>query len=391
METKPHNRRLVVRTVLQIAAVVFVLSMVLARSAPIAGIAAPAWWPDLQGICPIAMSRTAAGLVAGTVPPTDRSDLWVLMGAIVAAALAGALFCGWLCPLGSVQEWVGRLGRLLLGRRYNRLVPKKADRALSFLRYAVLGLLVIQTVRFGVATMTTLNPARALMHVWTGGAFVAGLAVLAVVLLGSLAVERPWCRWICPFGALQGLLARVSPWTIRRSESACISCGKCARACPFLIAVDQVAAVRDGRCNRCTHCVAACPVGGGLDYANKPPSIEIRTPAAPGLSLAGSVSAAVLAIALFFLPAGVARATGAWAPQSEATAASLTPEEIGPTMTLSQVASGFGMVPVELLALLEMESDFDPETRLFDIEDDERYEHVTVGWVRGVLSNALSP
>ncbi|TVR05738.1 MAG: 4Fe-4S binding protein, partial [Spirochaetaceae bacterium] len=263
-----HHRRLVVRTALQIVAALFVLSMVLARSAPIGGVSAPSWWPNLQGICPIAMSQTAAGLLTGTAPPADRSDLWMLIGALLAAGIAGSLFCGWLCPLGSVQEWVGRLGRRIFGRRYNRLVLGKVDRALSFLRYAVLALLVVQTVRFGEALGATLNPARALMHVWTGGAFVAGLAVLVAVLVGSLLVERPWCRWLCPFGALQGVIARLSPWTIRRNASACISCGKCARVCPFSIPVDQASLVRDGRCNRCTHCVAACPVDDVLDFTS---------------------------------------------------------------------------------------------------------------------------
>ncbi len=381
------HRRLVVRTAMQIAAAIFVLSMVLARSAPIGGVSAPSWWPNLQGICPIAMTQTAAGLLTGTTPPADRSDLWMLLGAVLAAGIAGSLFCGWLCPLGSVQEWVGKLGRRILGRRYNRLVPGNVDRVLSFLRHAVLGLLVVQTVRFGAALGTALNPARALMHVWTGGAFVAGLAVLAAVLGGSLLVERPWCRWLCPFGALQGVIARVSPWTIRRNASVCISCRKCSRVCPFSIQVDRVSAVRDGRCNRCTHCVAACPVAGALDFVNGPPAGAT----ARGISLSGGITAALLVVALVLLPAGIARATGAWIPPSSALSASLTPDEIGPTMTLSEVAEGFAMTPIELLDLLGITGDFDTGTKLFDIEEDERYEHITVGWVRRVLSDAPAP
>ena len=382
-----HHRRLLVRTALQVVAALFVLSMVLARSAPIGGVSAPSWWPNLQGTCPIAMTQTAAGLLTGTTPPADRSDLWMLLGAVLAAGIAGSLFCGWLCPLGSVQEWVGKHGRRILGRRYNRLVPGTVDRMLSFLRYAVLGLLVVQTVRFGAALGTVLNPARALMHVWTGGAFFAGLAVLTAILVGSLLMERPWCRWLCPFSALQGVIARLSPWTIRRNESACIGCGKCARVCPFSIPVDRVSAVRDGRCNRCTHCVAACPVPGALDFTNAPPAGA----ALRGVSLSGGMAAALLVVALILLPAGIALATGAWIPPSAAITASLTPEEIGPTMTLSEVAEGFAIAPLALLDLLGIAGDFDTGTKLFDIEEDERYEHITVGWVRQVLSDAPAP
>ncbi|TVQ97289.1 MAG: hypothetical protein EA403_15105, partial [Spirochaetaceae bacterium] len=110
-----------------------------------------------------------------------------------------------------------------------------------------------------------------------------------------------------------------------------------------------------------------------------------------GVSLSGGITAALLAVALFLLPAGIARATGAWIPPSAAIAASLTPEEIGPTMTLSAVAEGFAMAPLELLEVLGIAGDFDTDTKLFDIEEDERYEHISVSWVRQVLSDALAP
>lgn len=60
-----------------------------------------------------------------------------------------------------------------------------------------------------------------------------GLAVLLLVLTGALFVDRPWCRYACPLGAAQGLVARFSPLRLERSASACSTCKVCTRSCPM--------------------------------------------------------------------------------------------------------------------------------------------------------------
>ncbi len=380
-----------VRLAVQIAFSLFVLGIVLSRQAAEAGIVLPVLFPDLHAICPFGAVATVGRLLlqGEYIPRTGQSNLWVLAGSLGMTFLVGALFCGWLCPLGSIQDWFGRLGKRLLGRRYNRVVPARVDRFMSYLRYAVLALVVLQTTRFLNLWFTTYDPYYAMYHIWTGNALPSAIAVLAVTLVASLFVARPWCRWLCPFGALQGLAARLSPWTIRRNDQACTSCLKCTRACPMGIAVDSTAAVRDSRCTRCMECLDACPVDGALDFTLRAPQPASDKPTdrrpATTFSISGGLTAAAVVLVLFFAPVGLARATGLYVPASHEAEAQLEIADIGPMMTLEEVSAGLGMSTAELLALLEIDAGFDPTTRLVDVEMDERYEHLTVPQIRQAL------
>ncbi|MBN1836969.1 MAG: 4Fe-4S binding protein, partial [Spirochaetales bacterium] len=325
----------------------------------------------------------------------ERSSLWVFLGIIGLALFLGPAFCGWLCPLGTVQEWLGRLGRRILGRRYNRLIPARLDRALGYLRYAVLA----GAVAAGAAALVTdaVNPSLALVHVWSAAVPVTAVALLAVVLAASLVVERPWCRWLCPLGALQGLVALLSPWTIRRNAAACTLCRRCDRACPMGIAVSKGHAVRSDRCNRCTACVEACPQEGALTYSARPGRLRLRRAAA---------AAAVLVV--FSLPLAVAGALGWYLPEgrspglmvgsaggAEAGVAAardgvperrpFDPSTLSPRMTLAETAARLGVEPGYLLEIIGLEARFDLSTALFDIEEHPDYEEVTFGYVRSVL------
>ena len=392
-----------IRTIIQVLMALFVLSMVAARYAEQTGIAFPAGWPDLQGICPIGMVETMTRLVQGEAfAAPGRANVWMLFGALGVAVFFGALFCGWICPLGAVQDWIGRLGRRIFGKRFNRFVPRTADRALSWLRYAVLALVVLQSARVIGFAASSFNPNRALFHVWFGGAFPIGLVVLGLTLVGSLFVARPWCRWLCPFGAVQGTVSLVSPWTIRRNADSCPSCARCSRACPMGIDVHSMSRVRDTRCTRCTECLDACRIAGGLVYSLEAPKEDSAFDALPMkrrltlsrlTTLRGALATAAVALVLFFLPVTIARATGAYRPAGAAASAAapaLTPADITPTMTLADIAAGLGISGPELLRRLEMDEEFDLSTRVFDIEEDERYEDVTVAWVRRVLADGTS-
>jgi polyferredoxin len=89
--------------------------------------------------------------------------------------------------------------------------------------------------------------------------------VLSVLVVASVAVKNPWCRYLCPYGAMMGLVALVSPARITRNADACIDCAKCAKACPAGLPVDTLASIRSAECTACLSCVAACPAVGALD------------------------------------------------------------------------------------------------------------------------------
>ena len=219
---------------------------------------------SLHAICPFGGVVTLYQLVTtGTFVQKIHESSVVLAGLVLLLAiLFGPVFCGWVCPLGTVQEWFGKLGKKIFRKRYNHFIPQKIDRVLRYLRYLVLGWVIYMTAISGTLIFSNLDPYYALFHFWTGEVAVTGMIVLGVTLLGSLVVERPWCKYACPYGALLGVTNLFRVFKIRRKESSCISCNLCSEDCPMNIQVSQKKVVRDHQCISCLECTseAVCPV-----------------------------------------------------------------------------------------------------------------------------------
>jgi polyferredoxin len=106
--------------------------------------------------------------------------------------------------------------------------------------------------------------------------------VLVAVLLLSLVVERPFCRYACPLGATIGLIGTLSPIAIERRGVACIGCSLCTKACPIGISVERQTRVTDTNCLMCLECVGACPSASGLNVTlTLPAKPNARESAAP--------------------------------------------------------------------------------------------------------------
>ena len=219
---------------------------------------------SLHAVCPFGGVVTVFTLATEGkfVQKIHESSLVLGVTVLVTAVLLGPAFCGWICPLGTVQEAVAALGRRLFGKRYGRLIPKKPDAVMKYIRYVVLFFVIYATARNAKLMFAEVDPYFALFQFWTGEVAVTAFAVLAATLLLSLVVERPFCRYACPYGAFLGLtnLFRIMP--IRRRPSTCISCSACDRACPMGIAVSEKNVVRDPSCISCLKCTseASCPV-----------------------------------------------------------------------------------------------------------------------------------
>jgi polyferredoxin len=256
---------------------------------------------NFHALCPFGAVETAGRLVfqGRFVQKTGYSNLWAFAGALAGAALLGPGLCSYLCPLGSLQEWVGALGKRVFGKRHNRFVPKGADRALGYLRYAVLAFIVVQTTRLVSLVFSRFDPYYALLRFWSGEVHITALVVLGAVLAASLFTERPWCRWLCPLGGLLGLAQLLSPWKIRVTKSSCTSCGACGRACPMNAVFRGNGVVRDLRCNRCGACLSAC--AGHVTH-----SLPFKT----RLSIKQGLAAGILFMAVFMAPSLYAIATG---------------------------------------------------------------------------------
>jgi polyferredoxin len=248
----------------------------------------------------------------------------VLFGVFVAASfLLKKAFCSWLCPVGTVSEYLWKFGRKVFGR--NRDVPRWLDLALRSLKYLLLafflyivltmpvdGLIGFLMSPFGiVADVKMLNFFRYLGTI--------GLAVIMVLITLSVVIQNFWCRYLCPYGALMGIVSALSPVKIRRDAAACIDCGKCNKACPSHLPVDQLVQIRSVECTACMECIAACPAENALQFSLVPktaPATAMTTQDAvaarwKGRALNPWTVAAVIAF-LFFGLVGAARMTGHW-------------------------------------------------------------------------------
>ena len=195
---------------------------------------------------------------------TGSLNLVLLALLLVTALLTGRAFCGWACPLGTVQEGLAILIRRLTGGRAAWLPirpSRKVNRALSWLKYGVLGWTLWASVTAVVPPLIPFCPYRTLFTLTVGS--LLGWSVIVALITLSFAVERAWCRYLCPLGALLTMTNKVSLWRIRTDEVQCASCGICDRAC--LVDLDVMREVeRGGECIRCRSCVRACPREGAL-------------------------------------------------------------------------------------------------------------------------------
>ncbi|MPM04831.1 putative electron transport protein YccM [bioreactor metagenome] len=262
---KKSKKASVIRLIVQIS--VFTLIFLIAVSAWLAekGVSIPLM-PDasLHAICPFGGVVTIYEFVtAGTFIQKIHSSSFILMLlGLIAAVLFGAIFCGYICPFGSFQEWIGKLGRKLFPKKYNRIVPKKLDRVLRYLRYLVLIMVLYQTAISAKLVFQTVDPYYALFNFFTSEVAVSAYIMLGVITVLSLFIERPWCKYLCPYGALLGLFNSIRIFKIRRNKNTCIRCKKCDRVCPMNIEVSDKEVIRDLQCISCHKCTSevSCPV-----------------------------------------------------------------------------------------------------------------------------------
>jgi polyferredoxin len=230
-----------------------------------------------ESLCPFGgIESLWSFLTTGTfVPHVHAAGLVLAVGVLAVAFLARGAFCGWICPLGFLQDAVAGLSAALQRHvpavhRGMRALRRRAaplsvlDRPLRLLKYAVLVWAVWGAATFGVMVFRDVDPWIALLTIGKESAGF-GLLVLGGTVVGALFVDRPWCRYACPLGAVNGLVARFSPVRLERSPEACVACNLCTRSCPMGLPVATATRIVAADCTGCLECVEACPRSGALE------------------------------------------------------------------------------------------------------------------------------
>lgn len=222
--------------------------------------------PGALGACPI------GAMQAELATKSVRIPFYVVGFLLAVGAVFGRFVCGFLCPFGFVQDLLYRIPTKKIG-------AFRADKPLRYLKYVVLVVLVIvlplvilnaagagtpwfcklicpSGTLFGSIPLMLTNPS---LRSLAGGLFWWKLAVLLAILTLSVFLYRPFCKYLCPLGAAYALVNKASLYRLAVSETACVRCGKCARACRM--GVDPSKHPNDSECIRCGDCVKNCPTG----------------------------------------------------------------------------------------------------------------------------------
>ena len=270
----------------------------------------------VEGWLPIAGLMNAKYLfLTGHVPVIHPAAMFLFLAFMLMSLLLKKAFCAWLCPIGTLSEALWKLGRRFFGRSLR--LPRWADIPLRGLKYLLLGFFgffigtmsaeALQSFMFTpyglVADVKMLNFFREIG--------LTGLIVLGLLVLLSTLIQNFWCRYLCPYGALMGIVSLLSPVKIRRDTDACIDCGKCAKVCPSSLPVDQLVQIHSAECTACMVCVAACPAEHALQLA-LPPSRNPEPAKRWTRRVLGPVTVASAITSIFFVIVLYAHMTGHW-------------------------------------------------------------------------------
>ena len=246
-------------------------------------------------------------ILTGIVEPVHPSG-FIMFAAILGVSLVVKKgFCGWVCPVGTVSQYTWMAGEKVFGRNFR--ISGFTDISLRSLKYVLMGLFVVaigvmpmwSMAMFYISDYYKLADVR-MMKFFTEMTQVT-FWVLAVLVGLSVLYKNFWCRYLCPYGALLGLVSRLSPFKVQRNEQKCTHCHACTKHCPTLIDVEKSEVVRSAECFGCLTCVSRCPAPGALELTARAGS-KVRT-ISPYLF-------PVILLILFYLVIGLGMVTDNW-------------------------------------------------------------------------------
>ena len=227
--------------------------------------------PGAYGACPIGSMQAMFTKRASGGGTAARFPFYVLGLVMLFGVVCGRFVCGFLCPFGLVQDL---LHKIKLPKKL-KINTFRGDKALRFMKYVILIVFVIALPIFtaeafpwfcklicpsgmligGIPLMAANEGLRGAAGFFT----VLKLIILAIIIILSMMIYRPFCKYICPLGAIYGLLNKVSIYNYSFDESRCSGCDACKKICPMQ--VDITKNLSSAECIRCGRCVSVCQTG----------------------------------------------------------------------------------------------------------------------------------
>jgi polyferredoxin len=300
----------------------------------------------VDALCPFGGIETLWSMIVSMqlIQRIAVSSVILMSLVLVIAMLFRRSFCGYICPLGALQELFGKIGKAVF-RDKRPTVPAVVDRPARYLKYVVLVVFAVWTWQAASLMIRPYDPWVAWMHLTSPellAEFSIGAAVLAISLVGSVVYDRFFCKYLCPMGGFLGAIARISVFKVRRNENTCIDCKACDKACPVNVTVSTVAVVNDPECIDCAECINVCPVKNTLEVSTSrwPSSGKVLRP----LTVLGIIVVLIAGVI------GLTTATGSFAwtipalsETVEKSGGTLNVEEIKGSMTFAEISKATGI------------------------------------------------
>jgi polyferredoxin len=263
--------------------------------------------PGVEGFLPISsLMSLYYFFLTGEIHSAHPAGLFILLAILLMSLVFGKAFCSWLCPVGLISEVLADLGDKIFKRRLK--LPSLFDWPLRMVKYLLLGFFVY--IIFFTMTSAALKAfldspynltADIKMYYFFAEITPFALTVILALVLLSIPFRGFWCRYLCPYGALLGILSLLSPQKIKRNTASCIDCTKCTKVCPSFIKVDKIKTVWSDECTSCMACVDSCPVANTLEVHS-----AITRRVVPKRFVA------VITVGIFIAITGAAMLTGYW-------------------------------------------------------------------------------
>ena len=194
------------------------------------------------------------------LPHLESNIFWysLVLFFLVSTILGGRFYCGWACPFGAVLELSNKIAAVIIRKKF--LLPVKADSKLKLLKYLLLVCPLSVGIILGSYRIFRFEPFAAFFRFRASGLM---LFWLVAVIGVSLFSARFWCRYLCPLGALGGILASRCIAKLRIKDG-CTKCNECVKACPvgalYLDEKEDRPRYNMNECIRCGECIRVCPV-----------------------------------------------------------------------------------------------------------------------------------
>lgn len=205
----------------------------------------------VEGFLPIsALIGLKQLLLKGVYDNIHPAGLTILLATIFISILFKKGFCGYICPFGFVSEIVSKFS-------LSFKIPKYIHYPLLSLKYILLSFFIyILIIASDDFLQTPYNKvADAKMMLFFMPPSTTTIIVISVIIFLTLLIKNFWCKYLCPHGALLGLLSLFSPFKIKRNKVACVSCGKCSNVCPMDIDVKNKNTIYNVECMGCLTCI----------------------------------------------------------------------------------------------------------------------------------------